>query len=70
MSIAICGTCRFFRPNGELDDRVPLGGCHRRAPQLKRAYWDRDAKVQVEEAAVWPPVKADDDCGEWRVRLG
>lgn len=60
-----CINCRFYdrRHTKPLDGKAPLWGqCRRHSPRLNPIT----AKTHVVEG-VWPLVRDDDWCGEWKV---
>ena len=64
-----CINCRFYdrRHAKPLDGKAPLWGqCRRHAPQLNPN--PINAKAYVVEG-IWPLVRDDDWCGEWKVIL-
>lgn len=67
MSVEKCINCRFYdrRHAKPLDGKAPLWGqCRRHAPQLNPN--PIAAKAYVVEG-IWPLVRDDDWCGEWKV---
>ncbi len=59
----VCGTCRHFRAD-MLKLQIPRVGicvCH---PPQAVVFGTQGGKLKIE--AVWPPMRADQDCGEWR----
>ncbi len=67
VSVEKCINCRFYdrRHARPLDGKAPLWGqCRRQAPQLNPVT----AKAYVVEG-IWPLVRDDDWCGEWRIIL-
>jgi hypothetical protein len=68
-SVEKCVNCRFYdrRHAKPLDGKAPLWGqCRRHAPQLNPN--PINAKAYVVEG-IWPLVRDDDWCGEWKVIL-
>lgn len=68
-SVEKCVNCRFYdrRHARPLDGKAPLWGqCRRHAPQLNPN--PINAKAYVVEG-IWPLVRDDDWCGEWKVIL-
>lgn len=68
-SVEKCINCRFYdrRHARPLDGKAPLWGqCRRHAPQLNPN--PIHAKTYVVES-IWPLVRDDDWCGEWKVIL-
>jgi hypothetical protein len=64
-SVEKCINCRFYdrRHARPLDGKAPLWGqCRRHAPHLNPVT----AKAYVVEG-IWPLVRDDDWCGEWKV---
>ena len=62
-----CINCRFYdrRHAKPLDGKAPLWGqCRRHAPHLNPVT----AKAYVVEG-IWPLVRDDDWCGEWKILL-
>jgi hypothetical protein len=60
-----CVNCQFYdrRHAKPLDGKAPLWGqCRRHSPRLNTAT----AKTYVVEG-VWPLVRDDDWCGEWKI---
>jgi hypothetical protein len=67
VSVEKCINCRFYdrRHAKPLDGKAPLWGqCRRHAPQLNPN--PLTAKAYVVEG-IWPLVRDDDWCGEWKV---
>lgn len=68
-SVEKCINCRFYdrRHARPLDGKAPLWGqCRRQAPQLNPN--PINAKAYVVEG-IWPLVRDDDWCGEWKIIL-
>jgi len=68
-SVEKCINCRFYdrRHAKPLDGKAPLWGqCRRHAPQLNPN--PINAKAYVVEG-IWPLVRDDDWCGEWKIIL-
>jgi hypothetical protein len=68
-SVEKCINCRFYdrRHARPIDGKAPLWGqCRRQAPQLNPN--PINAKAYVVEG-IWPLVRDDDWCGEWKVIL-
>lgn len=68
-SVEKCINCRFYdrRHAKPLDGKAPLWGqCRRQAPQLNPN--PINAKAYVVEG-IWPLVRDDDWCGEWKIIL-
>ena len=66
-SVEKCINCRFYdrRHAKPLDGKAPLWGqCRRHAPHLNPVT----AKAYVVEG-IWPLVRDDDWCGEWKILL-
>ena len=66
-SVEKCINCRFYdrRHAKPLDGKAPLWGqCRRHAPMLNPVT----AKAYVVEG-IWPLVRDDDWCGEWKILL-
>ena len=60
-----CETCQFYDREGESDGKGPQWGqCRRQAPRLHPV----NLKTYMIEG-VWPHVRDDDWCGEWRTPL-
>ena len=67
VSVEKCINCRFYdrRHARPLDGKAPLWGqCRRHAPQLNPN--PINAKAYVVEG-IWPLVRDDDWCGEWKI---
>ena len=67
VSVEKCINCRFYdrRHAKPLDGKAPLWGqCRRHAPRLNPVT----AKAYVVEG-IWPLVRDDDWCGEWKIIL-
>ena len=67
VSVEKCINCRFYdrRHAKPLDGKAPLWGqCRRHAPQLNPN--PINAKSYLVEG-IWPLVRDDDWCGEWKV---
>ena len=68
-SVEKCINCRFYdrRHARPLDGKAPLWGqCRRQAPQLNPN--PINAKAYIVEG-IWPLVRDDDWCGEWKIIL-
>jgi hypothetical protein len=68
-SVEKCINCRFYdrRHARPIDGKAPLWGqCRRQAPQLNPN--PINAKAYIVEG-IWPLVRDDDWCGEWKVIL-
>lgn len=68
-SVEKCINCRFYdrRHARPLDGKAPLWGqCRRHGPQLNPN--PINAKAYVVEG-IWPLVRDDDWCGEWKIIL-
>jgi hypothetical protein len=69
VSVEKCINCRFYdrRHAKPLDGKAPLWGqCRRHGPQLNPN--PINAKTYIVEG-VWPLVRDDDWCGEWKIVL-
>ena len=76
MKTDLCETCRYFEksqgdPIGSWD--VPYGSCRRGPPVLDPRYHKSPAHddgnmVMCPENWVWPAVRVDEWCGEYRNR--
>jgi hypothetical protein len=67
VSVEKCINCRFYdrRHAKPLDGKAPLWGqCRRHAPQLNPN--PINAKAYLVEG-IWPLVRDDDWCGEWKI---
>jgi hypothetical protein len=67
VSVEKCINCRFYdrRHAKPLDGKAPLWGqCRRHAPQLNPN--PLTSKAYVVEG-IWPLVRDDDWCGEWKI---
>jgi hypothetical protein len=56
-----CGTCAHWQRH---DPKAFEGDCHARAPAPQ---WVDDSTLD-RMTLVWPPMDADDWCGEWAAR--
>ena len=62
-----CETCCHFKRHTRVDREVggevnlPTGDCRRRSPRARLSPNGRDVLP-----GVWPLVRRDDGCGEWR----
>jgi hypothetical protein len=54
-----CGRCRYFEPGAYQGE----GTCRRQAPPARALLLHEQ---RTERATLWPPVHADDWCGEWQ----
>lgn len=67
-----CSDCRFFCPWPSDDPRTDgvEGECRRKSPAVRigRVNYRRGGVVDPDEA-VWPPVYANEWCGDFTLRL-
>lgn len=60
-----CETCQFWRPN----NHYKMGQCTRRAPTAREVTVDEKAAQGYQHArAVWPETRANEGCGEWKIK--